>query len=199
MKRFTTGEKTGMAYFPIMINLENRAVLIIGGGATALRKAETMLSYGAKVFVIAKEFKHEFPKAAVLKEKEFEDEDLLLKARDFFLVIVATGDGEVNAHISELCKKERILVNAVDEEEKCSFIFPAIYRQGDVVVSASSSGKSPLVTQYLRDRISKCLPENIGEINDEMGKLRNRIRQEIHSQKERKEIYKKALEEMLKE
>jgi precorrin-2 dehydrogenase/sirohydrochlorin ferrochelatase len=102
MKRFTTGEKTGMAYFPIMINLENRAVLIIGGGATALRKAETMLSYGAKVFVIAKEFKHEFPKAAVLKEKEFEDEDLLLKSRDYFLVIVATGDGEVNAHISEL-------------------------------------------------------------------------------------------------
>ena len=71
-----------MAYFPIMINLENREVLIIGGGATALRKAETMLSYGAEVSVIAKEFKHEFPKDVTLIEKEFEDSDLLLKAED---------------------------------------------------------------------------------------------------------------------
>lgn len=186
-----------MAYFPIMINLENREVLIIGGGATALRKAETMLSYGAEVSVIAKEFKHEFPKDVTLMEKEFEDSDLLLKAEDYFLVIVATGDRELNAHISELCKKERILVNAVDEEEKCSFIFPAVCRQGDVVIAASSGGKSPLVTQFLRDRISECIPKNIGEINEKMGKLRTLIRQEVHSQKERKEIYKKALEEML--
>ena len=86
----------------------------------------------------------------------------------------------------------------VDDEPLCSFTFPAVLRDRDVVVSVSSGGKSPLVTQYVKNKIGEALPEHIGEINDEMGKLRKRIRASVPGQKERKQIYKEELERLLK-
>ena len=85
----------------------------------------------------------------------------------------------------------------VDDEPLCSFTFPAVIREGDVVVSVSSGGKSPLVTQYVKKRIKETLPPDIGYINDEMGRLRKKTRDSVADQKERREIYKEALSNLL--
>ena len=44
-------------FFPVFLNMQNKKVLIIGAGKIAFRKAETLLSYGAKIKVIAKDIK----------------------------------------------------------------------------------------------------------------------------------------------
>ena len=44
-----------MAYFPFMIQLEDKTCLLIGGGNVAARKAEMMLEFGAQVHLVAKQ------------------------------------------------------------------------------------------------------------------------------------------------
>lgn len=57
--------------------------------------------------------------------REFADGDL----ENVFCVISATDDEQVNAHIFDLCSAKNILVNTVDDKEKCGFIFPAIVQK----------------------------------------------------------------------
>ena len=59
-------------FFPVFLNIQNKKVLIIGAGKIAFRKAETLLSYGAKIKVIAKDIKEE-------KFKELENIELSLE------------------------------------------------------------------------------------------------------------------------
>ena len=190
--------RADMAFFPIMVDLCGKRVLIVGGGETAARKAAQLQDFGAEIIVVAKELKAAFPKEASIIVRSFQSSDIEDNDSDIFLVIAATDDREVNQEVSGLSKKYRIPVNVVDDEPLCSFTFPAVLRDRDVVVSVSSGGKSPLVTQYVKNKIGEALPEHIGEINDEMGKLRKRIRASVPGQKERKRIYKEELERLLK-
>ena len=190
--------RADMAFFPIMVDLCGKRVLIVGGGETAARKAAQLQDFGAEIIVVAKELKAAFPKEASIIVRSFQSSDIEDNDSDIFLVIAATDDREVNQEVSGLSKKYRIPVNVVDDEPLCSFTFPAVLRDRDVVVSVSSGGKSPLVTQYVKNKIGEALPEHIGEINDEMGKLRKRIRASVPGQKERKQIYKEELERLLK-
>ena len=190
--------RADMAFFPIMVDLCGKRVLIVGGGETAARKAAQLQDFGAEIIVVAKELKAAFPKEASIIVRSFQSSDIEDNDSDIFLVIAATDDREVNQEVSWLSKKYRIPVNVVDDEPLCSFTFPAVLRDRDVVVSVSSGGKSPLVTQYVKNKIGEALPEHIGEINDEMGKLRKRIRASVPGQMERKQIYKEELERLLK-
>lgn len=189
--------RADMAFFPIMVDLCGKRVLIVGGGETAARKAAQLQDFGAEIIVVAKELKAAFPKEASIIVRSFQSSDIEDNDSDIFLVIAATDDREVNQEVSWLSKKYRIPVNVVDDEPLCSFTFPAVLRDRDVVVSVSSGGKSPLVTQYVKNKIGEALPEHIGEINDEMGKLRKRIRASVPGQMERKQIYKEELERLL--
>ena len=86
----------------------------------------------------------------------------------------------------------------MDDEELCSFIFPAIIKDKDVVVGVSSSGKSPYVAQHIKALIKDALPENIGEINDRMGEYRAYAKKEISDTEKRREFLRKKLDEELR-
>ena len=203
-----------MAYFPIMVDLEGKKVLIIGGGETAARKAEMMLEFGARVTVVTKELRSAMPEAVNVINRAFRPEDISCPGtgddtaagdtgaeetfgEEPFLIIAATDDRKVNEEVARLAMERHIPINVVDDEPLCSFTFPAVIREGDVVVSVSSGGKSPLVTQYVKKRIKETLPPDIGYINDEMGRLRKKTRETVADQKERREIYKEALSNLL--
>ena len=81
-------------------------------------------------------------------EREFDDNDL----NGAFCVISATDNEQVNSHIFELCKEKNILVNTVDDKEKCGFIFPALVQKNSVTVGITTSGKSPIYAKYLKEQ-----------------------------------------------
>ena len=133
-----------MAFFPFMIQMQDKLCVIGGGGKVAYRKVSMMLSFGARVTVIAPKICDELQKieskqgALLLVQRPFEDGDI--EGAD--VVIMATNDSEVNSHIAAICKDKRILVNVVDVKKDCGFYFPAIIKQDDVVVSVSTDRKS---------------------------------------------------------
>ena len=85
--------------------------------------------------------------------REFADGDL----ENVFCVISATDDEQVNAHIFDLCSAKNILVNTVDDKEKCGFIFPAIVQKNSVTAGITTSGKSPIYAKYLKEQFINLL------------------------------------------
>ncbi len=112
-----------MAYFPFMIQLDDKKCLIAGGGKVALRKAEMMLSFGADVKIIAPEICDEILELEIVNDRlKFEKRKIKPDDIDICdVVIMATNDSQVNKEIASLCKEKRILVNVVDVKE--DFIF----------------------------------------------------------------------------
>lgn len=186
-----------MAYFPMMVNLDNKKVLVIGGGEEGKKKVKIINEFKAMITLITPDASEEIiGMCETVKIKEFEDKDIL--DEDYEIIVAATDDRELNKRISKLANNNKIPVNIVDDEELCSFIFPAIIKDKDVVVGVSSSGKSPYVAQHIKALIKDALPENIGEINDRMGEYRAYAKKEISDTEKRREFLRKKLDEELR-
>lgn len=180
-----------MSYFPMFIELENAPCLIVGGGRIALRKVEVLLDFGAQITVVAGDIMDEIQKekAVRCKRKGFAPEDLSGMA----LVVAATDNPGLNHEIADLCRERKIPVNAVDQIEDCSFIFPAYLKQGEVVSAFSSGGQSPVITQYLKKETVPVMTELLGKLAAQLGTLRETVREQVETEQERKLFYRELL------
>ena len=184
-----------MAYFPMFLDIEKKPCLVVGGGSVALRKVQVLLDFGAHVVVVAQTICDEIKaKATETFERSYEDNDLIGKV----LVVAATDDAAVNHDIAEAARKRNIPVNAVDQPEDCTFIFPSYIRKKNVVGAFSSAGNSPVLTQYLKKQIQDVLTDELGEINEYMGSIRSTVKASLATESERKNAYRVVLEELLR-
>ena len=174
-----------MAYFPMFVQLKKKKCLVIGGGKIALRKIEVLKDFEADITVIAPEMITQIRQIdqicrifRTFMEKDFNEADF---------VIAATDDQKTNHEISQICRRKKIPVNAVDQKEDCSFIFPSYVKEGEVVAAFSSGGQSPMITQYLKEKIKPNLTE-------ELGSLRKLAKSCIVTEQERKAFYKELLQ-----
>ena len=185
-----------MAYFPMFVDLTDANCLVVGGGSVALRKVNVLLDFGAKVHVIAKEISVDL---AALSE---ETDHLLLEQREFTpfdlqdrkLVIVATSDNELNGQIYMMCSEEGIPVNVVDDQEKCSFIFPSYIKEQNLVGAFSSGGNSPALTQYLKNKEKEILTSRLGELNEVLGRWRQPIKELFPLESSRKSAFEQLID-----
>lgn len=181
-----------MGYFPFFIDIKDKKIIIIGGGRIAFGKAEKLLPYEPEITVIASKICDDLRKLDGIKftQKAFEDTDI----DGAFAVIAATDNKELNAHIFSLCTQKNILVNTVDDKEKCSFIFPALISKNDISIGISTSGKSPLFARLMREYIEKELDENKLCAFEFMGKFRGAVKSIFQSEEQRKEAFEAIFE-----
>lgn len=161
-------------YYPIYIDIENREVLIIGGGNVCARKAETMMKYGARVTIVSPEFTEEIEQWAregclALKRKRYDHSDLA----GANIVIASTDDQTVNEQIAHDCRSRKIPVNVVDVTPLCEFIIPAIVESGAIQIAVSTGGKSPAVARTLKEDLAKMIGSEYAELNEVLGSLRD--------------------------
>lgn len=186
-----------MAYFPMFIEIENKNCLVVGGGAVALRKVQVLLDFGAKVFVVAPEFLPELcaleNQGVRLYPRPFCEEDLT----GCMLVVAATDDAALNHRVAECARQLHIPVNAVDQIEDCSFIFPSYVREKNLVGAFSSGGNSPVMTQYLKKEMAKVLTPELGNANEYLGSLRDSVKVQVDAQTDRKKLYWEVLARLL--
>ena len=184
-----------MSYFPINLNLKNRRCLVIGGGEVAERKVEALLDFGAAVTVIAPEITsrlNELVSAGSVLHiaRVYEPGDI----EGAFLVIAATDDRETNRAISEEAQGLGILVNVVDDPELCTFFVPAIIRRGDLVVAISTSGKSPAMAKWVREKLEPEVGPEYGALADLLGEIRDEVKAKYPNQADRNLAYRRILE-----
>lgn len=186
-----------MAYFPFMIEIEDKNCLVVGGGNIAYHKVKILADFGVNIKVIApkmcqslQDLAKKFSQSIELIGREFCEADI--DGMDF--VVAATDDKQLNYHISELCRHKNILMNAVDMKEACSFIFPAMIKNKDLLIAVSSGGQSPAAVAHVKKQIEHCVPDYYGEMIETIGKYRNYILENVDTEKKRKEIFNSLLE-----
>ena len=154
------------SYFPLFVSLKGKRVLLVGAGNIAARRARVLLSFGAKLYIVAPECSNEMeelleretashrmmslPETPEMEElcKKGSDENLIYRKRCFEerdlkqmdIVIAATDNVALNHEIVKLCKQKGILSNNASSQEDCDFFFPAILHEDGLTIGVSSNG-----------------------------------------------------------
>jgi precorrin-2 dehydrogenase/sirohydrochlorin ferrochelatase len=184
-----------MSFYPVFIELEGKKVLVVGGGNVAYRKVQTLLECGARVFLTGRVLTPALQEMVETKAirflgQEFKDEYL----NNAFMVIAATDDKALNHQVSVCARKQRVLVNAVDQPPDCDFIVPSILKRGDLQIAISTSGKSPALARRIRKGLEKEFGEEYGAFLAMMGRLRKEILSLGLPQEENSRLFQKIVD-----
>jgi len=184
-----------MKYLPIYLNINNRVCLVVGAGAIAVRKVELLLKADASVRVVAKNYCESM--TALQQQYGFESSVRGFKESDIEnveLVIAATNDQALNAHISSLTKSRHIPVNVVDNPELCSFIMPSMLDRDPVQIAISTGGASPVLARMLRSQLESTIPAAYGELARMVDSFRDQVKQAFPNVEERRGFWESVLE-----
>ena len=186
-----------MTLFPFFEDLDNKTFLVVGSGPVARRKIETLSAFDARIVVVSPDADSAaLPVWKVLKKK-FEDVDLTGGDYSADYVISATDDKELNRHIAELCREEKIPVNIANDPEACTFLFPSVLKRGDLCIGITTGGKAPAFDRYLRFLLEDTIPEDAETVIDELYALKNELKETETPQRERAKILNDYLKERL--
>lgn len=146
---------------PLALELSGRDVLVVGMGRIGAHKTRQLLEAGARVHVISEALLVGVPDGvASTRLRPYQRGDLA----GYFLVVSATANPTVNDEIVAEAAERRVWLNVVDDPARCSFYFTSVHRDGDVMVSVSSSGASPSLAQWVRRRVQELLPSGLGGV-----------------------------------
>lgn len=103
-----------------------------------------------------------------MHQKKYDSTDL----NSMFLVIGATDNRDVNRQIADDAGKKMILCNIADFPEGSSFVLPSIVQRGDLVITVSTSGKSPALAKKLRKELELEFGQEYADFLVLMGRIR---------------------------
>ena len=164
-----------MKHLPLFFDLAGRKVIVVGGGASADRRAEMALSAGAEVKRLV----------SVGGPADY---------RGAAAAFIATGELQQDAEAQRLAKAVGVPVNVADRPQLCDFIVPAIVDRGEVVVAISSGGASPTLAALLRHRIETALPERIGSLAHLAATFRAQVNALISDPARRQKFWQRLIE-----
>jgi precorrin-2 dehydrogenase/sirohydrochlorin ferrochelatase len=165
-----------MKYYPVNLDMTNKRCVVVGGGDIAERKVERLLECGAQVTVVSKSLTPVLKARKKTGQMDHIDRDYEDQALDgAFMVIGATDRNYVNERISKDAMARGLLVNIVDDPDRCNFILPSLVQQGDLSIAISTGGKSPALAKKLRKELEKQYGPEYQTLLVIMGILRKRI------------------------
>ncbi len=166
--------------YPLFIHLDGERVVVVGAGAVAQRKIETLLEYGARVTAIAPEATERIRSFAeagdiALIERPYEEGDL----EGVLLAVVATSSQSVNEQVFEEASRLHILVNVVDVPPLCNCIVPSIMRRGQLQIAVSTVGAAPSVAREIRRSLESQFPAYWEDYIELLGQVRSLVKQRV--------------------
>lgn len=179
-----------MGYFPFFMDIEGQKGLIVGGGAVAGRKVSKLLPFGPRLTVVAPIIAKELLENSAITcvQRTFCKEDI----QGQMFVIAASDEADVNREVGRLCREKNIPVNVADEKEACSFLFPALVKEGKLTVGISTEGVSPAMAGRIRSSVEAVLPCDVGEELDRLAELRDQVKKTVPVREHRGEILRQA-------
>ncbi|OIK16448.1 siroheme synthase [Bacillus sp. MUM 116] len=165
--------------YPVMLKLEGKKVVVVGGGKVAERKVLGLLDTGAEITVIS-------PEVTKAVQKLADDGVLLWKCRGFSaddlsgaaLVFAATNDTEINQRVITAAGPHQ-LVTIADDPEASDFHVPATVQRGRLNIAVSTGGASPILASRIRSELEKQFDESYEEYLEFLYTVRQRILHEV--------------------
>lgn len=185
--RFHAG---GMSLYPIFANLNQRPVLVVGGGAVGERKVAALRKTGAVIMAVAPRVSanlQAWAKAGFIRHipEAFHESQL----DRIWLVVAATDDRALNQRIAAEAWRRCIFVNVVDDMALSSFQVPALVDRSPLMIAISTGGAAPAFARLIRERIESLLDASLGPLTDLVARYRIRIRTRIPDTARRRRFF----------
>ncbi|MBW0433019.1 bifunctional precorrin-2 dehydrogenase/sirohydrochlorin ferrochelatase [Leptospira yasudae] len=182
--------------YPAFLNLENKNVLLIGGGKVALEKLPHLLDAGAKITLIALETCREV--AQILeKHPEIKVEYRSVEFSDLqgrALVFSATNDSDLNRRLSDYAHSWKIWINCADDPSNCDFYSAAVLDRGPVRVAISTEGNFAGLSGVVKTTLEELIPDEHEEELQELMRLRKELKSILPDPEKRKKVLKELLQ-----
>ena len=154
-----------MKYFPVFLDVAQRPVALVGGGAAAVAKLRLLLKTEADITV--------YDPAPAAQIRAWAQADLLKiskapltldQARQAQLIYAASEDDSCDAWTQKIAQSAGTWFNWVDNLEQSQFITPAIVDRDPVTVAIGTEGTAPVVARAIKRDIEERLPQNLGAL-----------------------------------
>lgn len=179
-----------MRLFPMFSDVQDRDVLVVGGGSVAWRKVTLLKEAGACVHVGALDLCEPLRLLAergAVRHLPGAYRDQWLEGQ--CLVVAATGSRPINADVARDAGRRGLWVNVVDDPALSSFHVPAIVDRSPLMVAVSSSGVAPVLARRLRERLEGLLDPALARQAELARLYRTRIRARYPDVNERRRFY----------
>ncbi len=178
-----------MAKYSIFVELGGRRVVVVGGGAVAVRKATSLLEVGARLVVVAHKPSEAMTTLCTNSGAELvRDRYAKQYIGEAVLVIAATNDPQVNEQVYRDCQELEILCNVVDDPEHCDFFVPAVVRRGDLQIAIGTGGYCPAYAGHLRQKLETVITEEHGRFLAELESIRKEVIEGVSNEGDRKTL-----------
>ncbi|MFN8373182.1 MAG: bifunctional precorrin-2 dehydrogenase/sirohydrochlorin ferrochelatase [Anaerolineae bacterium] len=178
--------------YPVLLKLEGRRCVVVGGGKVALRKTRGLLQAGAKVSIISPKLDAELM-ALVSKERiellQSEYAQGMLAQLQPLLVFAATNSAAVNRLVVEEAQTLNMLAAAVDDSSDSDFSNMAVLRRGGITIGISTQGASPALSAHLKEVVAGAVGEEYSTLAEWLGEYRTLAQHKIHSENARTEFW----------
>jgi precorrin-2 dehydrogenase len=182
-------------YYFACIDLDGRDCLVVGGGPVALEKTQGLLECGARVTVVSPQVVPELQQSPVeWLRRGYRASDLDGR----YLVVAATSTTSVNRRVFADAEARALLCNVADVPELCSFILPAVHREGPVAVAVSTGGASPALAQRIRDEIAERIGPEHAELAHRLRALRPWAKRHLPTYEARRDYFRQLVEDALR-
>jgi precorrin-2 dehydrogenase / sirohydrochlorin ferrochelatase len=183
----------------IDLNLRGRNILVIGAGMEGTKRIKSLSKHDCKIIIISETLNESLyeievkNKPILLIRRKIEDPNILDEFNDIFVVFASTNDPFLNKKIIDKAKEKGILSYSIDDAAASDFFFTSIINIDEVIqVAISTSGKSPLMSKIIRDRIENAIKNIIGKKDTDNIKIqefaREHARNYIENQHERRKF-----------
>ena len=156
--------------YPINLNLAGWRCLVVGGGKVATGKVAELLRCGARIDVVAPDVVSELAEldGVSVQRRPYQSGE----ASEYRLVIAATDSSEVNRAVFLEADRAGVLVNSADDPGHCTFTLPARVRRGDLLVTVSTTGRSPAMAAWMRAQFEAQLGDEYAELLEILAETR---------------------------
>ncbi|QUC63979.1 bifunctional precorrin-2 dehydrogenase/sirohydrochlorin ferrochelatase [Nitrosopumilus sp. K4] len=178
------------------LNLQNKNVIVIGGGKEALKRINSLLNQNCKITVVSKKTNTAINKLATSKKIKLEKKNIqevsFLSELKPDMVITATDDNLLNQKIIKAAKRKKIIAYSSDNPDESDFSNPAIIDfENTIKIAIFTGGKSPAMSKKLKAKSEKIFKKIITK--KEIGQIkiqeiaRKMAKESIPTQAARKE------------
>ena len=148
------------------LNLQDKTVIIVGGGNEAQKRINSVLKQDCKIIVITDSANPTINKLAKakkikLKKQKIKDTKFIATYKPD-IIICTTNDKKLNQKIINAAKKRKIFAYSSDNPEESDFANPAIIDFENMVqIAIFTGGQSPAMSKKIKTKAEKALKKII--------------------------------------
>lgn len=186
----------------INLNLENKKIIVIGGGSEAEKRIKSLLNEKCEIIVISDSINEAISKLVKIKQVKLKKQKIenmkFISELKPSLIITTTNDKKINQKIINYAKKKKIIAYSSDNPEDSDFSNASIIDFEKMIqIAIFTGGQSPVMSKKIKSKAENVLKKVISKediIQIKIQKISRKLAKEIiPTQLQRKECLKSIM------